>query len=159
MGPESPSGDSRFDCGPSGYPGRRATKRSPVDSAEPSGGHEPTIGFRGDLRARSCAACDPDVSKAHPKSGRVTQRSRCPLRAQSEQDAGGDARRRSGPTTLFVIGHSARLIAYARFKGSLWNGFSRTGLRKHIVECTDTPLRGVLDGIKRALSERIVLKL
>jgi hypothetical protein len=43
-----------------------------------------TIGFRGDLRARSCAACDPDLSKAHPKSGRVTDRSRCPLRAQSD---------------------------------------------------------------------------
>jgi hypothetical protein len=27
--------------------------------------HAPTVGFRGDIRARSCAACDPDLSKAH----------------------------------------------------------------------------------------------
>jgi hypothetical protein len=47
--------------------------------------HDPTVGFRGDLRARSCAACDdPDLPNAHPKSGRVTHRSRCPLRAQSD---------------------------------------------------------------------------
>jgi len=40
---------------------------------------------RGPPRAHSCAACDPDLSKAHPKSGRLTHRSRCPLRAQATQ--------------------------------------------------------------------------
>src|SRR5579863_1395683 len=55
-------------------------------------------------------------------------------------------------TLLFVIAHSAPLIADACFKGLLRNGLSRPGLRKQIVECTDAPLRRVLDAIKRALS-------
>src|SRR5579863_9523699 len=55
-------------------------------------------------------------------------------------------------TLLFVIAHSAPLIADACFKGLLRNWLSRPGLRKQIVECTDAPLRRVLDAIKRALS-------
>jgi hypothetical protein len=138
-------------------PGWRASKRLPVESTESSGGMSRPSVFAEPPWA--CDACHPDLSK------RTLNQVACPTEAdfrfvrKATQDAGGDAWRRSGPTTLFVIGHSTRLIAYARFKGSLWNGFSRTGLRKHIVECTNTSLRGVLDGVKRALSERIVLKL
>jgi hypothetical protein len=80
----APSGDSGLACGPSGYRGgglpndHQWTPQSHLE-----GMLRPSV-FAGKLRARSCAACDPDLSKAHLNSGRVTQRSRCPLRAQSD---------------------------------------------------------------------------
>ena len=58
--------------------------------------------------------------------------------------------------TLFVVSHAARFVANSRLKGLLWDWLGRAGLRKLVVERTDSSFRRILDAIERSLTDWII---
>jgi hypothetical protein len=106
IGPRIPSGESGLACDPFGYSGSGLTNAhqwTPQSRLEAMS--RPSVFAGASARVPALLEIDPELSKVHPKSGRVTHRSRCPLRAESDV---GETRREM--TMGHVRTHAVRQI-------------------------------------------------